>query len=162
MKLQSVIKICLLATALLFTSSCATPKKSRLAATTLAFAGGSLIGAQTAPKDERKELHSMYWAGIAGLSAAVISNYVYSEEEELLKARLELEKMKAEMDLLQNSKKILVKEGTGYFQNPQGEQFFQKGKAKWRIYEIDQWVKDGPYRLYHQDKMVELYPENQK
>ncbi|MFN7455439.1 MAG: hypothetical protein ACK5RO_12355 [Pseudobdellovibrionaceae bacterium] len=133
-----------------------------MAATTLAFAGGALIGGQTAPKDERKELHSMYWAGIAGLSAAVISNYVYSEEEELLKARLEIEKMKAEMDLLQNSKKILVKEGTGYFQNPQGEQFFQKGKAKWRIYEIDQWVKDGPYRLYHQDKMVELFPEKQK
>ncbi|MCE3009304.1 MAG: hypothetical protein LW875_01660 [Proteobacteria bacterium] len=143
-------------------SGCATPKKSRLAATTLAFAGGAVIGAQTAPKDERKELHSMYWAGIAGLTAAVISNYIYSEEDELLKARLEVEKLKAEMDLLQNSKKILIKEGTGYFQNPQGEQFFQKGKAKWRIYEIDQWVKDGPYRLYHQDKLVELYPEEKK
>lgn len=139
-------------------SACSTPMKSRLAVTSVAAVIGAGIGSATAPKDERKELHAMYWAGILGLSSAVAGNFIFSEESEIEKARLETAKLKAELDLIQNSKTVLLKEGKGYFKNPSGEEFFQNGKAKWRLYQIDRWATDGPNRLYHQDRMVELIP----
>lgn len=143
--------------ALIFTG-CATSKKSRLALTSGAFVVGAGIGQATAPKDERKELHAMYWGGLLGLTAAIVGQFVYDEEKELETARLENAKLKADLELIQNSNKVLLKEGKGYFKSSTGEEYFQSGKAKWRIYQIDQWVKDGPHKLFHQDKMVELVP----
>lgn len=139
-------------------SACSTPTKSRLLATSAAAVIGAGIGSATAPKDERKELHAMYWAGVLGLSTAIASNFVFSDDAELEKSRLETAKLKAELDLIQNSKTVLLKEGKGYFKNASGEEFFQNGKAKWRLYQIDRWAKEGPNTLYHQDRMVELIP----
>ncbi len=48
--------------------------------------------------------------------------------------------------------------GTRSFKNNSGEDYFQSGKAKWKLYQIDKWTHDGPSKLYHQDKMVELLP----
>ena len=132
--------------------------KSRLLATSTAAIVGAGIGAGTAPADERKELHAMYWAGILGLTTAIASNFIYSDQDEIDRARLENAKLKADLDLIQNSKTVLLKEGKGYFKNPSGEEYFQGGKAKWRLYQIDRWAKDGPNIIYHQDRMVELVP----
>jgi hypothetical protein len=100
----------------------------------------------------------MYWGGILGIAGALISNYYFSEENEREKMQLENGKLKAEMDLLQNANTVLLKEGRGYFKNSTGEEYFQSGKAKWRLYQVDKWTKDGPNRLFHQDRMVELIP----
>lgn len=145
-------------TSFLLLTSCATPQKSRTAVTLASFVAGAAIGAGTAPKDERTELHAMYWGGILGIAGALISNYYFSEENEREKMSLENGKLKAEMDLLQNANTVLLKEGRGYFKNSTGEEYFQSGKAKWRLYQVDKWTKDGPNRLFHQDRMVELIP----
>lgn len=142
-------------------SGCATQSQKRLTTTVSAFTLGAAIGAGTSPKDERVELHAMYWGGLLGLTAAVVSNYLYNDEKELAAARLETEKLKAELELIQNAKKTLLKEGSGRFKTAEGEEYFQSGRAKWRIYQIDQWVKDGPSKIYHQDKMLELVPINE-
>ena len=141
---------------------CATPRQSRIATTVAGFATGAAIGYSTAPTGERKEMHAMYWGGIMGLASAIASNYYFSEEVQVQNYQLENSKLKAELDLVQNANKVLLKEGKGYFKNSSGEEFFQSGKARWRIYQIDQWKKDGPNRLYHLDRMVELIPTEQE
>lgn len=149
----------LLLISLCFTlGACATARQSRWAATGTAFALGAAVGNASAPADERRELHSLYWGGLLGIATAVASEFFFSDQEELSRLRLEKEKLQAEMDLMQNANRVLVREGQGYFKNPGGEEYFQSGKAKWRVYQIDKWTKDGPNRLYHQDRMVELTP----
>ena len=145
---------------LLLCSGCATSRDKRVLSTSVAAVAGALVGSSVAPSNERKELHAMYWAGIFGLSTALVSNYVFDESKDVEKFRLETEKLRAELDLLQNARKTLLKEGRGRFKtSSSSEEFFQSGQARWRLYEIDQWVKDGPDRLYHRDKMIELVPE---
>ena len=141
---------------------CATARKSRLLLTGASFVAGGVIGASTTPEDERRELHALYGAGLAGVAAAVAGEFLFNDDESGEKARLENEKLRAELELVQNANKVLLKEGQGYFKNNSGEQLFQSGRARWRLYQTDRWVKDGPQRLYHQDKMVELAPEDSK
>lgn len=126
------------------------------------FATGLGIGSATAPKDERTELHAMYWGGLLGLAAALAGEYYFADEDELSRLQLRNDKMQAEMELLKNANTVLLKSGQGYFKGTAGEEYFQGGKAKWRLYQIDRWTKDGPNRLYHLDRMVELQPEGEK
>lgn len=142
----------------LLLAACSTPQKSRTAVTLGSFVVGAGLGAATAPSDERKELHAMYWGGLLGVGAALISNYYFSEENEREKLVLENEKLKAQMELFQNANTVLLKEGKGYFKGTAGEEYFQGGKARWRLYQIDKWSKDGANRMYHQDRMVEVVP----
>lgn len=137
---------------------CATQRKSKWALTAGSFVTGAAVGSSAAPENERKELHAMYWGALTALGAALVSDFIFDESKEAEKLKLENEKLKAELELMQNANTVLLKEGTGYFKNTQGEEFFQSGKARWKIYQIDRWVKDGPNRLYHQDRMVELVP----
>lgn len=141
---------------------CATARKSRLLLTGVSFAVGGVAGASMAPADERRELHALYGAGLAATAAAVAGEFLFNDDDAGEKARLENDKLRAELELMQNANKVLLKEGQGYFKNNAGEQLFQSGRARWRLYQTDRWVKDGPQRLYHQDKMVELAPEDAK
>lgn len=140
MKLQSLLLgLCF------FISACATNQKSRLAATSVGIGVGAVIGAATAPSDERPELHALYWGGILGVVTAVAANYYFNDEKDLEVMRLENEKLKAELDLFQNRPSTLLKEEI-------------RGKARIKLYEIDQWVPDGPNKRYHRDRMMEILP----
>lgn len=134
---------------------CATHQKSRLAMTVSAFAIGATAGAATAPKDERQDMHAAYWGGLLGVAAAIAGNYIYSDESQTEKMALENEKLQAQLDLIQNANKALVKQGKGKFKGPDA---FQSGDSTWKLYQTNQWVKDGEYRMYHQDKMIEIVP----
>lgn len=140
MKLQSLLLgLCF------FISACATNQKSRFAATSVGIGVGAVIGAATAPSDERPELHALYWGGILGVVTAVAANYYFNDEKDLEVMRLENEKLKAELDLFQNRPSTLLKEEI-------------RGKARIKLYEIDQWVPDGPNKRYHRDRMMEILP----
>lgn len=139
-------------------AGCATARKTRLAWTGAAFVGGAAVGAASAPEDERTELHSLYWAGLVGVSAALLGEVFFSDEEANEKLRLENDKLKSEIELINSANRVLLKEGKGYFKNSKGEEVFPSGKARWRLYQVDRWVKDGPDRLYHQDRAVEILP----
>jgi hypothetical protein len=159
--MTNILIITTLTATSLITTSCSTPSKNRIAATLGGFTVGAAIGAATAPTGERQDMHAMYWGGILGLGSAVASNLYFSEEALVKTSQLENDKMKAELELIQNANKVLIKEGKGYFKNSSGEEYFQTGKAKWRIYQVDKWSKDGPNRLFHQDRMVELVPTSE-
>ncbi|WII71384.1 hypothetical protein QJS83_13020 [Bdellovibrio sp. 22V] len=135
-------------------SACSTNQKSRLAATALGVGVGGVVGAATAPDDERPELHALYWGGILGVVTAVAANYYFSDEKDMEVMRLENEKMKAQLDFFQNGPATLLKESTG----SADKKYFQKGKAKIKLYKIDQWVEEGPNKRYHRDQMIEILP----
>ncbi|WP_374029043.1 hypothetical protein [Bdellovibrio bacteriovorus] len=135
-------------------SACSTNQKSRLAATAIGVGVGGVVGAATAPDDERPELHALYWGGILGVVTAVAANYYFSDEKDMEVMRLENEKMKAQLDFFQNGPATLLKESTG----PADKRYFQKGKAKIKLYKIDQWVEEGPNKRYHRDQMIEVLP----
>ncbi|QDK39665.1 hypothetical protein [Bdellovibrio sp. NC01] len=149
------MKISALLVLSIFLASCATNQKSRLAATAIGVGVGGVIGAATAPSDERPELHAMYWGGIIGVVTAVAANYYWNDEKDIDVMKLENEKMKAQLDYFQNGPApILLKSKTG----PADRRYFQSGKANIKMYQIDRWVEDGPTRRYHQDMLIETLP----
>lgn len=139
-------------------TSCSTARKTRVAWTSGAFVVGAAVGGASAPENERPELHSLYWAGLLGVTAALLGEVFFSDEEANEKLRLENDKLRTEMELINSANRVLLKEGKGYFKNSKGEEVFPSGKARWRLYQVDRWVKDGPNRLYHQDRAVEILP----
>ncbi len=139
-------------------TGCATNRQKRWAITGSAIGAGLAIGTASAPPTERKELHAVYWGALLGLGAALISQEIFSDEADAERLSLENQKLNLQMDLIKNANTVLLREGKGYFKSPTGEELFSSGKAKWRIYQIDKWVKSEPNRLFHQDRMVELLP----
>lgn len=137
---------------------CATNRQNRWLATGVATSAGLAIGTAAAPEGERKELHAVYWGALIGLGASLIAQEVFSDEKETQRLMLENQKLSMQLDLIQNANTVLVREGKGYFKSSSGEELFSSGKAKWRLYQIDKWVKNGPNQLFHQDRMVELLP----
>lgn len=139
----------------LFLSACATNQKSRLAATAVGVGVGGIIGAATAPSDERTELHALYWAGIIGVVSAVAANYYWNDEKDIEMMKLENDKMKAQLDFFE-------KGGPEKFERENtvkaDKSLFHNGKAKARRTRIDQWEADGPTIMYHRDLKVELLP----
>lgn len=133
-------------------------RSKRWIATGAATGAGLVLGGAAAPNGERRELHAVYWGAIAGLITGIIGDFVFSDQAELQAARMENQKLNLQLDLIQNANTVLAREGKGYFKSSSGEDLFTGGKAKWRLYQIDKWTKDGPNRLFHQDKMVELLP----
>ena len=161
------LSLLLLVVGLLLTGlGCASSLGNRWLATVVGFGSGLLIGSATAPEGERKELHSVYWASLVGLGATLIAGEVLSDEAQIAKLNQENRNLGLQLELIQNAGNVLLREGKGYFKSPTGEELFSSGKAKWRLYQIDKWVRSGPNQLFHQDKMVELLPlseeENQK
>lgn len=143
---------------ILLTMGCASNRANRWLATGAGFSTGLVVGTATAPEGERKELHSVYWGALLGLGASLIAGEIWSDEAEIAKLRQENKNLGLQLELIQNANTVLLKEGKGYFKSPSGEELFSSGKAKWRLYQIDKWVRSGPNQLFHQDKMVELIP----
>ncbi|KHD89323.1 MAG: hypothetical protein OM95_04145 [Bdellovibrio sp. ArHS] len=134
--------------------SCSTNQKNRLATTTAGIGVGAIIGAATAPNDERPELHALYWGGILGVVSAVAANYYFHDEKDLEVMRLENEKMRAQLDFFQNGPATLLKDTKG----AADKKYFRTGKARIMLYKIDQWVDEGPNKKYHRDRMIEILP----
>lgn len=139
-------------------ANCATNQGKRWTTTGAAVVAGVGLGAANAPAGERKELHAVFWGSLLGLTASLISQEIFSDQKEIDRLSQENEKQRLQLDLIQNANTVLLREGKGYFKSQSGEEFFTSGKAKWRLYQIDKWVKNGPNQLIHQDKMVEIVP----
>lgn len=148
----------LLLTSCLFISACATNQKSRLAATAVGIGLGGVTGAMTAPADERKELHALYWGGIVGVVAAVAANYYWNDETDLKVMKLENEKLKSELGLFEGTPNVLLRS----FNEKESKRLYKKDNVKINLYKRDEWVDDGPYRKYHQDQMLEIVPLDKK
>ena len=122
---------------------CSSLTHKRTAMTGIAFGVGTSVGYVSAPDSEKKEMHGFFWGAFSGLTAALISNYIYNEETAITTLQSENEKLK---------------EGQGYFKTTQGETLFDGKKTKWKIYKVDKWIKETDQKLIHVDKAVEMDP----
>lgn len=139
-------------------AACSTNSKKRSAWIIGSFATGAAIGSSIAPKDERQDMHAVFWGSLAGVGAALITNSIYNDEDQISLLQKDNQKLKAELDLIQAGNKILLDQGKGKFKNPAGEAEVGAQRAHWKIYQLDRWSKEGADRLYHQDKMIEITP----
>ena len=139
-------------------TACSTPTKKRNSLIAEAAGLGAVIGAATAPEDERQDVHAAYWAAILGVGAAIAGNYLYNDEIENETLRKENQKLKADLDLFQTGQKVLLDQGNGKFKNPEGNTELNGQKAHWKVYQVDRWSREGAHQLNHQDKMVEITP----
>ncbi|CAN5463991.1 hypothetical protein BH10BDE1_BH10BDE1_08390 [soil metagenome] len=166
MLLRTMVVFCLVA----FQVGCATNQQKRWAITGSAVAVGLAVGSASAPENERKELHAVYWGALLGLGAALISQEVFSDSKEIERLTLENQKQNLQLDVMQSANTVLLREGKGSFKAGEkggetngsaaaiGAVSNQGSKAKWRLFQIDKWVKGAPNQLIHQDKMVEITP----
>lgn len=126
---------------------CSTSSKKRNAISGVAFIGGTLVGGASAPPDEKKEMHAIYWGSLVGLSAALISNLYINDDKELESVRDENERLKKELEMMSQGPTSLLKETTT-----------SGGKSKIKLYKVDQWVNEGPNKKYHRDQVIEVIP----
>lgn len=124
---------------------CATNRQSRYAITATGFTLGAVGGTAAAPRGERKDMHAVYWGAIAGLIASLISQEIYSDTKEATLLKSENARLNTELKLFKEGTSTLLKET-------------QNNKSRIKLYKIDKWVDEGPYRKYHQDQMIEITP----
>lgn len=133
---------------------CSTNSKSRLAFTGVGFGAGAVVGAASSPKDERPEMHAVYWGSIVGLASALAANYYYSDESSMDVLRLENEKLKAQLDIFQNGTvKELVTSRVREQEVKSGTQ-----KVNVKVYKVDKWIDQDEQTKMHVDQMMEITP----
>ena len=120
--------------------SCATTGQTRNAYMAGGFAAGAVIGATTAPSDEKPEGHAMLWGGVIAAIVGFAANYFINDSKKVA----DLENKVYELE--NKPAFIKTKEKEGYFTDP-----FTKTKEKitWEIKEGSQWVDEGPDERYH-------------
>ncbi len=120
---------------------------------------GAVAGATFAPQDERKEAHAAYWGALSGLVTALVMNSFEEQDKTSVLLEKENAKLKAELDLIHNSKQVLIDQGKGKFKNPSlGESTLSGKRVQWKVYEVDRWSKETAERIYHIDRMIEIEP----
>ncbi len=152
----SVYSSCLLVAGSWLLSGCSgmSYKEKSLALIGAAVLTGYSLGTSNTPTGESQSTHGLLWAGVAGTVAGVSSPYLLKDD---------LESNSEEVDSLKNKIKILenktpTKNGVNAFlEKPLPKEFSNLIRpGGWKIYAIDEWVKDGEERLVHQDKMLEI------
>ena len=99
-------------------------------------------------------MHALYWGGIIGVISAIAANYYWDDNKDMAVMKLENDKLKSQLDFFQSGTATLLKETTG----PADKKYFDNGKARIKLYKIDQWVDEGPNKKYHRDQMIEILP----
>lgn len=140
-----------------FCGGCATNQKSRLATMGVAFVMGGIIGHAAAPDGDNKEPNALLGAGIATAGAGVFANYIYNDDEQLEKARIENDKLKAELALFQNSQKVLIEERSGEFRDPEtGKRV--PGRYSLKYFKVDRLQRVDKNKMIHVDREIEISP----
>ena len=117
---------------------------------------GYAIGQSTAPSNERRELHGLYWAGLLGTGLGLITNSIFNDEDTIVNLELENQKLKSDLKLFEQSSSVQIKEGRGTFKGSALQNENQQGT--WRLYKVDRWEKVNERSLKHIDQILEVEP----
>lgn len=156
-------KLNLLFFILLFASGCATTNRSK----TLFFAAGiglgsAAAGAMAAPKNERPEMHALYFGAIGAAVAAASGLFIFDEQKRSSELARENEVIKKALSAMRDdgsTEPTLLYET----QAPIGKEIpveYQSlvKRGGWSVYRLNQWVTQGENVLIHQDRMMKLIP----
>lgn len=118
--------------------------------------GGS-IGYSGAPGDQERSPNAILGAGLGAAAAAVVSNYIYNDEEELERAKIESDRLKAELALFQNSQRVLIEERSGDYRDPDtGKK--APGRYSLKYYKVDRLQRVDKNKMIHIDREIEISP----
>ena len=112
--------------------------------TAAGVAAGAAGGAAFAPKDEKKEVHALNWAGIIGLAAAAYAMIFHSDRKEIRKLEEENYSLKNKPDF------EVLDEFNARLKKP----LFRGGPTEgdWQYQKINNWLRVDEDTLIHQDR----------
>lgn len=128
-------------------SGCSTMGKNERLRWNITGAGilaGAAGGAAFAPKDEKREVHALNWAGIIGLLAAGYAMFFHND-------RKRLKKLENENYTLKNEPEFeILDEFNARLKKP----LFRGGptEGNWQYQKIDTWLKVNDDQLIHQNR----------
>jgi hypothetical protein len=139
---------------LLLSACTGTPREKTLSHMLSGVAAGAAYGAT---RPEMKRENAFIFGGSLGLLGAATGLFLFNDDEEVAKIKLERDILK--LDLEKKSKGTLIKELPATFSAKIPKQYLPLVRpGSWRVMEVDEWVEDGENRLIHQDKIMELVP----
>lgn len=137
---------------LVFASGCSTLDNPTIISGLAGFATCSVVGAISAPSDERPEMHAALW-GAACSSAAMMTSEILTADESKRTTKASLQKMRSEDSLQELRIKNSILNSKGY----ENLDFETKEKLKgdWTVYKIDNWILDRG-KVKHEDMEIEF------
>ena len=142
---------------LIVLSGCSTMGKNERFRWNITGAGviaGAAGGAALAPKDEKREVHALNWAGIIGLLAAGYAMFYHSDKKEIKKLEQENYTLKNQPDF------EVLDEFNARLKKP----LFRGGPTDgdWQYQKIDNWLKVDENTLIHQDRRFMRIDKNKE
>lgn len=143
---------------LFFVSCSTTYREKSLTFMGGAFAGGATIGYNSAPQNERKELHGLLWGSISAAVVGAIMFYFYDEGYEIKDKEYKIRDL--ESKLSDKNNKYNINDGSSSFMEsslPKEYRHLIK-PGSWSVYKIDEWKRTSEGELVHQDRLIEIDP----
>ncbi len=145
---------------------CATTNRTK---TLLLMAGlgaaSAGVGYSVAPRDERPEMHALYWGAAGAAVAGVAGLFLFDEQkrsEELERQatvmRKELDAFRDEGSTASHGPQLLYETNAPFGRDIPGEYQGLVRPGRWSVYKLNQWVAQGEGTLVHHDRMVKLVP----
>ncbi len=137
---------------LVLSAGCSTLNNPTVLSGLVGFAGCSVIGAATAPSDEKPEMHGLLW-GTSCSTLGMLATELLTSENNKNSKKLSLQKMRSEDSLEELKIKNSILNSKGY----EDLDFVTKEKLKgdWTIYKIDNWILDRG-KIKHEDMEIEF------
>lgn len=149
--------------AVLICSGCATSKKSILTGMAVSGLVGATTGYQSSPAGENKTAHAALWGAVAAAAAAAVGLYVFDEEKETDRLRLENRALADQIEKGSSQKEVEFEKNSKFIPDEFPQEFSSLIKpGNFRVYKIDRWEREGNNRLVYKSKMVELDPPKLK
>ena len=146
-----------------FLVGCASAKKSTLATMAISGLVGSATGYQSAPTGDNKAAHAALWGAVAAAGAAVVGLYVFDEEKETERLRIENRALVDQLEKGDARKEVEFDRNSKFVPDefpPEFASLIRPGSFK--VFKIDRWEREGTNRLVYKSKMVELDPPQLK
>lgn len=133
--------------------SCSTAPQKRVTFSLIGAGVGGVAGYAVAPEGEKKEMHAATWAGVLGLVTSIFANYYLDDGGKNTESlKLENERLKTQVEFMSSNKKEVL------LRDAKGKSSDGKTNTRIKLYDIDEWVDDGPNVKYHRDKKLEVLP----
>jgi hypothetical protein len=147
-------------------SGCATTNRTKtLLLMTGVGAVAAGVGYSVAPRDERPEMHALYWGAAGAAVAGVAGLFLFDEQKRSEELERQATVMKKELDAFRDEgstashgPQLLYETNAPFGRDIPGEYQGLVRPGRWSVYKLNQWVAQGEGTLVHHDRMVKLVP----
>ncbi len=164
MSARPVISLILAVGILLGIGGCATSNRTKtLLLMTGVGAAAAGVGYSVAPRDERPEMHAIYWGAAGAAVAGALGLFLFDEQKKSEELERQASVMRKELDAFRDEgggqePRLLYETTAPFGKDIPGEYQSLVRPGRWSVYKLNQWVAHGEGTLIHQDRMVKLVP----